>query len=247
MAHIADIQRQFDLRAGTFERSVHWVTDEGLGQAHVKAAGTKKGKGLEMCCGTGFVARALQDAGWDMIGVDISEQMVREAQKHVPAMQGDVENLDFPDGHFDLIVLRQAYFLLANGPKVLAEVKRLLKSNGSLVISLIVPFSDVDAAWLKKVHTVKQAQMIRYFTAEDLGNELRTHGFSIQETLFSPTRESVSLWMQYAPELSDEIKRTVCDLVSHAPDEYKKLRNVEVVDGEILEDWNWVIYAAEVV
>jgi len=244
--HLKDIQRQFDLRAETFEKSVHWVTDKKLVNAHLKAAGPSKGKGLEMCCGTGVIARTFQLAGWDMKGVDISEEMVKKASQYIDATRADVEHLDFPDYTFDAIILRQAYFLLRNGPEVLKEVKRLLKPEGRFVISLTVPFSHVDTPWLKKIHETKQAQMVRFFIAEDLAQEIKDHGFIIEHNERVTVRESVTSWMKFAPEMNDVVRQKICDLIVKSPKEYHSLRHVEVVEDEILEDWNWVIYGAVV-
>jgi ubiquinone/menaquinone biosynthesis C-methylase UbiE len=246
--HNQNITFQFDTRSSTFERSAHWIVDQNLARAHADMAGVPGGKAIEMCCGTGMVSRALKAAGWDVTGVDISPGMVREAQKFVPAMVGDVSHLPFADHTIDLIAMRQAYFLLDDGPSVLKEVRRLLKPQGTFVLSHLVPFSQVDESYLREVHTVKQAQMKKFFTTELLKKELEDNGFHVTGTRFVVVRESVSLWMEQAPELSQQTRQKVCDMVATAPAEYKKLRNVEVRDGqngrEILEDWNFVLISA---
>ncbi len=242
--HIDNIRNQFNLRASTFDESVHWITDANLIEAHARAAGERPGYGLEMCCGTGAVSRGMQTEGWKMVGVDISSAMVKQAKKYIEARVEDVANLSFPDQTFDAVILRQAYFLLANGPKVLAEVKRLLKPGGCLVISLTVPFNSVDTPWLKHVHAVKQAQMVRFFTADDLGRELEEQGFNNLVRNELKVRESVTKWMKYAPELDQKTRNKVCDLILNGPEEYRNLRQVKVENGEILEDWNWVVYSA---
>lgn len=242
--HNTNIQNQFDLRALTFDQSAHWITDLNLIAAHVQAAGSNPGRGLEMCCGTGAVSRGMEAAGWQMIGVDISPSMVEQARQNIEAMVGDVAQLSFPDQSFDAVILRQAYFLLDNGPRVLKEAGRLLRQDGRLVISLTVPFNEIDTPWLKHVHTVKQAQMVRFFNSEDLGNELVEHGFRIESKTELVVRESVTRWMDNAPELDAETRNKVCDLVLNSPDDYRNLRRVELENDEILEDWNWVVYSA---
>ncbi|MBD3380017.1 MAG: methyltransferase domain-containing protein [Candidatus Omnitrophica bacterium] len=239
--HEDNVKRQFDMRASTFERSVNWITDPALMEAHLEAAGEPRGRGLEMCCGTGAVSRALKKNGWDMTGIDISPGMVREAAKNIKAMQGNAAKTPFPDGSFGLVVLRQSYFLLSDGPAVLEEVKRVLVPGGRLVISLTVPFSDIDASWLQAVHKAKQAQMVKFLTAQSLEKEVCQNGFGTVYRQFVTVRESVSRWMRYAPELADETRDKVCEMVLNAPEEYRKLRNVKLVDGEIMEDWNWVV------
>ena len=175
--HDNKIRQQFGMRSASFNQSARWITDHSLAQAHVKAAGLTIGNGLELCCGTGIVGQTLKKAGWDMTGVDITKEMVEETSKHFPAIQGSVEDLPFKPKSFDLIVMRQAYFLVGNGPNVLKEVRRLLKPKGHFVLSQTVPFSMIDTPWLRKVHETKQRDMVRFFTADDLRNELIDHGF----------------------------------------------------------------------
>jgi hypothetical protein len=47
-----------------------------------------------------------------------------------------------------------------------------------------------------------------------------------------------------APELSAEVRNQVCQLVINSPEDYKKIHNVELKNGEIIEDWNFAIFAA---
>lgn len=231
------------MRSNTFNKSAHWITSPELTAAHVNAAGVP-GKGLAMCCGTGITGKGLVEAGWNMTGVDITPEMVAESSKFFPAIQGNVESVPFGDNTFDLVVMRQAYFLLADGPSVLKEARRVLKPSGRLVLSQTLPFSSVDAEWLRKIHQEKQAQMIRFFTEKDMATELTTHGFELFNKVNLTIRESISLWMQYAPELSDEVKNAVCEMVVNAPPEYQNLRNVNSDNGEITEDWNWAIFVS---
>lgn len=242
--HNDKIKQQFDLRASSFDRSVYWVTDPGLIAAHIRLAGKPPGKSLELCCGTAAVSRGLKTAGWDCYGVDISAGMVNEANKYIQAQVGDVTALPFPDQSFDLVVMRQAYFLLDDGPAALAEVRRVLKPGGRFILSHLVPFSSIDQEHLRKVHTVKQAQMRKFHTTETLSSELEENGFIVRAHDQTIVRESVTLWMKEAPELSEETRQEVCNLVANSPSEYRQLRRVEVVNGEIMEDWNFVLILA---
>jgi SAM-dependent methyltransferase len=243
--HNENIKYQFNLRASTFESSANWVRDPKLIAAHINLAGpANEGKAVELCCGTGAVSRGLHAAGWSVTGLDISEGMIREASRFVTAIVGDAANLPFANHSVDLVVMRQAYFLLDDGPSALREVKRILKPQGKFILSHLVPFSNVDEEHLKKVHTVKQAQMRRFHTVATLTEELKKAGFAVAGKDNVTVRESVSLWMREAPELSEATRAEVCRLVTDAPDSYKRLRNVKVVGGEILEDWNFALLLA---
>ena len=52
-------------------------------QSLLKKNGAGSGIVLELGCGTGNITRRLRDAGYDMIGLDISEDMLRIALEKI--------------------------------------------------------------------------------------------------------------------------------------------------------------------
>lgn len=237
-----DVQKQFSTRASTFDQSARWITDEQLIKAHPQEL-SRPGKGLELCCGTGAVGRAFVHLGWQMTGVDITEAMVHETQKYFPAIQHNVEEgLPFKDETFDAVVMRQALFFF-QPEKLLAEIQRVLKKGGRFVLSQTVPYeSPEDEAWLKKVHTTKQAQLLNFYTAKDLEDILQSAGFKIEKKRSLTVRENITNWMHHAPELSSEKKNEVMNLIRQTPKMLQPYRNVTEVNGVLEENWNWVIY-----
>lgn len=236
---------QFNTRADSYSASANWIFDKPLIQAHIEAAGqTPSGHVLELCCGTGMVGRNFQAAGWSVCGIDLTIGMAKEANRYFPCICCSAEQIPFLDASFDAVVLRQAYFLLDDGPKVLSEASRVLKDDGVLIFSQTVPFSDEDSAWLEHVHRTKQAQLREFYTAETLTSELEKAGFQIVETRRLAVRENISRWMAAAPELSAEKQAEVCRLVADAPEPYRSIHRVSMADNEIYEDWSWVIFSA---
>jgi ubiquinone/menaquinone biosynthesis C-methylase UbiE len=84
------------------------------------------GRVLEAGCGPGDFAARLQAAGIEVVAVDQSEQMVELARaRGVDAQVGDVQDLPFADGEFDMAV---ANFMLYHVPDLdrgLAELARV--------------------------------------------------------------------------------------------------------------------------
>jgi ubiquinone/menaquinone biosynthesis C-methylase UbiE len=242
------VRTQFSIRAGSFDRSAEWITDKALIGAHVRLAGEaikEKNKAIEVCCGTGQVGREFIENGWDVTGIDITSEMVKEASRHFPAVVADAQrHIPFPDNSFDLAVMRQALFLM-DPEKVLGETRRILKAGGVFILSQTVPFSKKDEDWLKDIHLAKQAQLKRFYTTEDIEGELGKNGFLVKEKIFLRVRESISRWMAEAPELTTDARQKVIDMVKDAPSGYKDERRVEVRAGEVFEDWNWVIFKAQ--
>ena len=242
MAKVID---QFSTRAETYSASANWIADQSLIRAHIEAAESKRGGSvLEVCCGTGMVGRNFRADGWQINGIDLTRGMAEEANRYFPCICTPAESIPFLDGSFDVVVLRQAYFLLEDGQKVLAEVNRVLKADGIFILSQTVPFSVEDKTWLEHIHRTKQFQLKEFFTADTLAGELERQYFTVSATRSLTVRENISRWMAAAPELSAEKQAEVCSLIADAPEPYRSIHKVEVVGSEVFEDWNWVIFTS---
>jgi ubiquinone/menaquinone biosynthesis C-methylase UbiE len=234
------LKKQFAVRSREFNISANWVTDEKLISAHAELAGKPAGKALDLCCGTGQIGRALKQRGWDVRGLDICRDMLLASAHCFPGLEAAAEMMPFKSGSFHLVTCRQTFQFLDTN-KVLSEVARILAPQGVFILSLTVPFSDMDKGWLYKIHHLKQPLLLKFYTAQDLMDELKGAGFLIEAIRTLTVRESINRWMDYAPELGLKIREGVISLVKHAPAAYKKIHRVEVVHGEVFEDWNWVI------
>jgi len=99
---------------------------------------------LDIGCGTGALMKDILQRGDQVIGIDICEKMLAEAQKTVrecfPARtllsQADVENLPFKDHSFDIVTCIGVIEYLYNEETGLREIKRIIKDNGFLIIEL---------------------------------------------------------------------------------------------------------------
>jgi ubiquinone/menaquinone biosynthesis C-methylase UbiE len=243
MVQTSNVQKQFATRAKTYDQSANWITSKELIEAHLQLAGAPQGKGIELCCGTGVNGKALTAAGWNITGLDLTLEMLDEVNDVFPVVHGDITAIPFEDNTFDFAILRQALFLF-DTIAGLKEIRRILKQGGTFIVSQTVPFSHADELWLKYIHEVKQAQLMNFYNTADIEKMLLRTGFELKEMKTLAIRESITHWMNYAPEQTEEMRKKICELVANAPEEYRKVRNVEVINGEVFEDWNWVIFKA---
>ena len=91
------------------------------------------GRVLEVGTGTGSGAAAIATRfpGAQITAVDLSEEMVRRARKHLPAVQfevADASKLPFPDASFDLVVQ-------LNVPVYFPELARVVAPGGCVLIA----------------------------------------------------------------------------------------------------------------
>jgi ubiquinone/menaquinone biosynthesis C-methylase UbiE len=92
---------------------------------------------LELGHGPGHMLLALQNLGVEVIGLDLSPYMGRQAQQRtqstVPLVQGRVQNLPFGTAVFDTILATFPTDYIVD-PATLAAVYRVLRENGRFVI-----------------------------------------------------------------------------------------------------------------
>lgn len=113
----------------------------------VRYAGVAKGmRVLDAGCGTGVVAITAARLGARVRAIDLTPQLLERARENariaeveVDWLEGDVEDLPFADGEFD-VVLSQFAHIFAPRPEVAAaELLRVLRGGGTIAFSTWPP------------------------------------------------------------------------------------------------------------
>mgnify|MGYP000128151048 FL=1 len=98
---------------------------------------------LDLATGTGDLAIALHKPGVSIKGVDISAGMLEVGREKIKAkgldkditlIQGDAEDIPFPDNHFDVITVSFGARNFENLEKGLKDMLRTLKPDGRIFI-----------------------------------------------------------------------------------------------------------------
>jgi SAM-dependent methyltransferase len=98
-------------------------------------------RALELGCGTGRQMMALGDRTAESVGLDISEEMLRVAQRKLEAagrtgqvtlVAGDAERPPLAEGMFDACLIYGTLHHLPNPEVAIASAARCLRSGGSL-------------------------------------------------------------------------------------------------------------------
>lgn len=93
------------------------------------------GRLLDAGGGTGRVTTQLRDLAGELVLLDQSLPMLRQARaKGLITLRGDVARLPFPDASFDRVVVVDALHHFADARAAVADLLRVLRPGGRLVI-----------------------------------------------------------------------------------------------------------------
>jgi len=97
---------------------------------------------LEVGTGTGIFSFTLAEHVESIIAIDFAEEMIKIAKKkqkelelnNITFQTGDVTKLSFPDKSMDVVIAVNVFHLLGNPKLALDETRRVLTTNGKLII-----------------------------------------------------------------------------------------------------------------
>lgn len=94
---------------------------------------------LDVACGTGYGSEILVEAGAKVTAVDISENALAAASSRLgeraTVLAGDIRDLPLSDESFDLVICWETIEHIDQGDRALAEIKRVLRPEGILLVS----------------------------------------------------------------------------------------------------------------
>ncbi len=178
----------FGERATFYTTSAAHTDPQVLQQVVELAAAQPHWKGLDIATGTGHTALALASHLSEMIGIDITPEMLAEAERlrivrgiaNVTFMAADAHHLPFPDERFDLITCRRAAHHFSDIHRAIAEMHRVLRTGGRLVIDdrSVPEDADIDAC-MNRLDTLHDASHVRQYPPEEWKRMLEQGGFTV--------------------------------------------------------------------
>lgn len=132
----------FNRRAGKYEMTLAgWHSRRMKEVALRHVARPTQGSLLDVGCGPGLLLEVLagQPGEMNLAGLDIAPEMIRIAREWLGARAdlrvGDAETLPWQDGRFDYVLCVDSFHHYPNPERVLAQMHRVLKRSGRLVIA----------------------------------------------------------------------------------------------------------------
>ena len=151
---------------------------------------------LDIGCGGGrtLVCLASRASLGKAIGIDYSRDSVTVARKknqrlidssRVEVVHGAVSSMPFPDATFDVVSAVETYYFWPDMTEDLAEVRRVMKPRGQLVIMAgMYRGSEFD----KRNERLIQAGGMRCFSVQEFEETLKDAGFPMVAVTVAPRK-----------------------------------------------------------
>jgi SAM-dependent methyltransferase len=167
---------------------------------------------LDVGCATGFFLAGLtKSSKWDAWGVELSRSAAQEARRcGIQVHVGDTRSAKFKDHSFDAITVLDAFYYFPNPESELAELGRILKEDGLLVLEL--PWANTRvwqrAAIIRRllngihIPLLQSSDHLFYYTPKSVSLLLEQCGFRVQAIRPLPANRQVGwlrdfLWKTY--------------------------------------------------
>jgi ubiquinone/menaquinone biosynthesis C-methylase UbiE len=114
-------------------------------------------KMLDLGCGSGYHMAKYRERGFDLTGVDGSEEMLKQARvlnPEIEFLQGDVTSVPLPDAGFDYIVCIEVLRYLPDIGPCISEIARLLKPGGTALVTAAPPLQASLYPLVNKITSV---------------------------------------------------------------------------------------------
>lgn len=175
-----------------------------------KSIDGKKGlKVLDVGTGPGFLALLFAEMGNEVTAVDLSNNMLEKARKNaskislnINFIQGDAENLQLPDGYFDVVVNKYLLWTLPEPGKALIEWKRVLKDGGTIIA--------IDGDW----HDQNLSGRIRRKVSDVLKGVKEGKYMNVFRKQYEPIKKDLPLFSLKPEHVSKIFKDSGFDAVS---------------------------------
>jgi ubiquinone/menaquinone biosynthesis C-methylase UbiE len=190
---------------------------------------------LDAGSGTGHTALAFAPHVGHVVALDLADAMLAQGRRlatergiaNVTFRRGDIEELDEPDGAFDVVTSRYSAHHYPHPRRALAEIARVLKPGGVfLLVDLIALADPAPDTVLNAIELLRDPSHVRDHTREQWLGMLHTAGLEGDVAGTWPLRMQFESWVARMRTPADQVT-AIQRSIDQAPQEVREALAVE--------------------
>jgi len=185
----------------------------------------KHTRALDVACGPGIVVAALARDAAEVVGCDITPEMLDKARQrcasaaltNVRFVPGRAEALPFGDAEFDVVVSRSALHHFLDPAAAIREMARVLKPGGRLLTVDVVASEDpAEAALHNALEILRDPSHVCMLPRSELQKHLENAGLRVESCTTWINHREAGEWLKItnAPERIAPLKIVMSELAT---------------------------------
>ncbi|MFQ6056814.1 MAG: class I SAM-dependent methyltransferase [Methanosarcinales archaeon] len=213
---------------------------------------SKEDKVLDVATGTGFLAYEFAKTAKEVIGVDITKEMLVYAEKtkeeekveNVTFKIADAESLPFRDNFFDIVSCRYSFHHFLNPLKSVEEMSRVCKPYGKIVLVDMISSEDEEKCkYHNEIETLRDPSHVKVYKESELREMLSKYNLQVINAKYWDIDFYFDVWMRMA-DPSDETYNKVKKMMLASIEEDKTGLKVRRKENQILFTYSTIILIA---
>jgi SAM-dependent methyltransferase len=243
------IREEFTRQSRSFGSSAAMTSAQTLGALVELVPEDEQARWLDVACGPGVISRAMASRVGSVSGVDLTPAMVEEAERrareegidNVSFAPGDATALDLPDASFDGAITRLSLHHIPAPGRVVAEMARLVRPGGWVVVSDLLADQDGEAAaWREEIERLRDPSHWACQTPERLRRMGAAAGLVVEHEEQVPVDIDFDDWLARGSG-GHAAAGLVTRLLEEQPPSAESFRVVKSEDGRRLHQLYWIV------
>jgi SAM-dependent methyltransferase len=247
--HEDSVRAEFTHQSSSFGTAAALTSIETLGVLAELVPEDPEAEWVDLACGPGVVTRAIASRVGSVHGIDLTPAMVEEAERRARA-EG-VGNVEFgvgeatatglPGASFDGAITRLSLHHIPGPARVVAEMARLVRPGGWVLVSDIVTDRDGDAAaWREEIERLRDPSHWACVTPERLRLMGEVAGLELEQEALVPIEIDFEDWLARGSG-GLATAGLIDELLAQRPESAESFRVVDGEDGRrLLQQRYWL-------
>jgi ubiquinone/menaquinone biosynthesis C-methylase UbiE len=240
-SHLDKVRDQFNRQAEVYARMRHATDTEAFRKLITLAQTQPHHKVLDVACGPGFLTMTFAEHCAEAVGFDATDKFLALAQmeaaqrglRNLTFQKGDAGQLPFADGTFDIVVCRAAFHHMPYPERTLAEMKRVAKADGRLLIlDMLAPEYPQKATYYNHLERLCDPSHARALPESEFEQLFADAGLRLIARLKTPLRFPVDEWLKHGGP-SEQTEHEILRLIDDSPEGYRTGLNIDLANDRL--------------